>query len=76
MSHTECNNWFMSISSSVNTSEYARTRRVLGLSQDEVAQAVGLSQTALSRLERGFKTPSPATQKRLEEFLAYEEAKR
>jgi transcriptional regulator with XRE-family HTH domain len=64
----------MSIFSPVPVSDYARTRRFLGLSQDEVAQEIGISQAMLSRLEHGYRTIAPGTRKRLEEFLAYAEA--
>ena len=47
---------------------WARVRRRLGLSQEQVAAEVGLHQSMISALERGHRAPSVAALQRLAEF--------
>lgn len=44
-------------------------REELGLSQEQVAEKVGITQPAYSFIESGFKTPSVATLVRLSNLL-------
>lgn len=51
-----------------------RRRLELGLEQAEVARRVGVSPTALSRIERGTQLPWPALRARLSEFYGIPES--
>lgn len=52
----------------------AERRRELGLSQEDVAQALGIEVGTYSRYERGLMTPRPALHRRLAEILQWEPA--
>ena len=57
-------------------SELRRLRIKLGLSQDELAAAAGLSRVHLSRLESGLNTPTLPTLQRLTRALMTAQARR
>lgn len=46
-----------------------RRRRELGMGQEELADALGVSQAHVSRLERGLTNPTLETLRRLQEVL-------
>lgn len=52
----------------------AERRRELGLSQEDIAQDLGVDAGTYSRYERGLMTPRPALHRRLAEILQWEPA--
>ncbi len=48
-------------------------RKEKGLSQQELAEAAGLTQTSLSQIESGAKRPNPGTMKKICEYFGITE---